>query len=639
MLEIMRSNRQSLRWILAIVAVSMVGYLGYYFNSNTLGSGVSASSDDWAAKIDEEVISRAEFDQAHEALARNYEQQLQGQFEALRKALRLPEVALNDLINRKLMLRDARARGLSVSPEEISAQIMSFPAFKDANGNFIGKAQYEEMLLANGYTPAMFERDFEEGLLIAKWRALVSAPVVVSDAEIEAAWRTESESASFRYLPVPPGRWSASEPTEAEARAWFDSHTATYRTTEGRRALIAMIAPASAPPVPVSDADLHKAYDDNLASWQRPEQRRARHILFKLEPNADAAADAAAKQKAERLLAELKGGADFAVLATVNSQDPGSAAQGGDLGWFEKGRMVPEFEQAVFGSAMNALTGPVKTAFGYHIIQVTGERPAGTTPFEEAAPALRAQLEARRASDAQADRARQFKTAVTDPAKFEETAKTQGLKVTDSGPLFPGMPIPGIGPDQQLARLIFNTAVGTVSEPEFVSGGTAVVSVTAAVPASEMMFEQTRERVMADLRRDRARDVGASQARQALVAAGGSLDALAKTLNVEVKTAGPIHRGDPMEGLTADRNVENALFSGAPGGSPVVAAARDGSVVIAQITQRTAANPAELASKKDSLRATLLDEKTNLSVTAFVRQLRDNASITPNTRMIEALSS
>jgi peptidyl-prolyl cis-trans isomerase D len=638
MLNVMRSNLKHLKWILVIVAFSMVLYLGYYFDFSNFGGAAQGGADkDWAAYVGDSVISTLELERRLGRVEEAYRQQLQDQFDSVRKQLRLPEVALNDLVNKTLMLQEARRLGLSVDEQEVTRVILSLPAFRTPEG-FVGKERYAQILAANNLSVQGFEADLAEELLIDKWRQLVTAPIVVTEQEIESTYKMQAETVSFEYVSIPPNKWTAPQPSDAEGRAYFERNAGRFRRADGRTASFVLVETPPAATV-LSTDEVRRYYQENQPRFERPEQRRARHILIKADTAGGAEADTAARSRAEDLANRLKAGGDFLALARKFSEDPGSAKDGGDLGWFGRGAMVPEFEQAAFSAKPGDIVGPVKSAFGYHIIQVTEDRPAGVTPFEEVSQAIAEQLAEPRQRQAVSTRAQQLVGALKDPAKFEEAARAQGFIVRDAGVILPGSEVPGLGPQPSISQAVLGTQVGQIAGPVMIPQGAVVLKVTGDFPASRIGYEQVRPSVLSELHREKARETALSQSRGELAKAGGTLSGAASRLGLSVQSAGPVRRGEPIAGLPADRSVESALFEARPGDAPLVLAAGDGSVLLARVTARGQPNPAELASLRDQIRGQIEERKSSPVMGAFIRQLRQSANIKINQELFDRLNS
>jgi peptidyl-prolyl cis-trans isomerase D len=181
-----------------------------------------------------------------------------------------------------------------------------------------------------------------------------------------------------------------------ELKEYFDKHRADYQLPEKKSLAVLLLDPATIQnDIQPTDAELHNMYRVMSEKFQTPERVKVRHILLK----SDASNDAQVKAKIDDLEKQLKNGADFAELAKKNSQDPGSGAKGGDLDWVTRGQTVKEFEAAAFSLPLNQISQPVKTTYGYHILEVLAKEPARTIGFEEARPVLIGQVRNQKSND------------------------------------------------------------------------------------------------------------------------------------------------------------------------------------------------------------------------------------------------
>ena len=206
-------------------------------------------------------------------------------------------------------------------------------------------------------------------------------------------------------------------------------------------------------------ADIERAYNDNIEQYSTPEQVRASHILLKTEGKDDAAV----KAKAEDLLKQAKAGADFAELAKKYSEDEASAKNGGDLDYFGRGRMVPEFDAVAFTLQPGQISDLVKTQFGYHIIKLTDKKPGTTRTLAEVRQQLTDQLAVRARAGAGRRPRRDLEKQISKPADLDKVAKAQGLTVQESGFFARDEPILGLGPSPEAAARAFEMKIGDVS--------------------------------------------------------------------------------------------------------------------------------------------------------------------------------
>ena len=232
-----------------------------------------------------------------------------------------------------------------------------------------------------------------KSLMLRKVQNMIMATAVVSPKEIEDELRRKNEKAKIAYIAFTAAKFRDEvKVTPEEVKAYFDAHRQDYPVPE-KRAFQVLVADQEKieNSIAVSDAQLRAAYSANMDNFRMPERVKVRHILVKTVDKSDAEK----KQllaKAQGLLNQLKGGADFADLAKKNSDDPGSGQQGGDLGWVVRGQTVPDFEKAAFSLKPGELSGVVTTEYGYHIIQVMEKEPARVKPFEEVKAGLATDL-------------------------------------------------------------------------------------------------------------------------------------------------------------------------------------------------------------------------------------------------------
>lgn len=300
------------------------------------------------------------------------------------EALDTPEsrrALIDSLVSQRLVADAAVRAGLSVSDGTLRETIAAIPAFQ-ADGAF-SKSNYEALLRAQNMTPQMFEARMRYDMSLAQLSraiaesALVSRTVTERLAALQAQRREVSEAlvAAQPYL-------AQVKIAEAQSRAYYDANPAEFRVAERVRAeFVVLSVEALGRQDPVSEAELRAAYEARAAQYRVEEQRRASHILVKTQAEADQVAAEARKAPSR-----------FAELAQKHSQDPGSAAKGGDLGYFGRGMMVPAFEKAAYAQKEGEIGVPVQSDFGWHVIRVTGLQAAKARSFEEVRAELSAEL-------------------------------------------------------------------------------------------------------------------------------------------------------------------------------------------------------------------------------------------------------
>lgn len=631
MLNVFRENLRHLKWVLWLVAISMVAYLGAYFIGDR---GAPADSPEaWAVKVGEHTVSTQEF--LDEARRRDdfYRRLLGAQYDQMKGSLRLGSQVAESLVDRQIMLVEAKALGLTAGKEELSKRILEDPSFKDASGSFIGRDRYVELLNANwNGGVAGYEAALTEELTIQKWIDLVTEPAQVGDPELEKAYRDRNERAAFDYLFFAlADQKVATDVSDADARAYWAAHPDRFRRGEGRKVkLLVVDRQAQASKATVTDADVRKYYDDNLSQFSRPEQRRASHVLFRVEPNAKPEDRRSVRDLAESVLKRAQAGEDFAALARAMSQDAGSAANGGDLGWFGRGEMVPAFDQAAFATPPGQFAPVVETEFGYHVLKVVDQRAAGSTPFEEVQAGLRRQVELRKQQEVVEAEAKRLHAAVSNLAQLDEVAAKEGLKVEERV-IVRDEPVRDLGPSPEFVNGIFATAPGSVAAPAAIARGMAIAGIVDVVPAAVRPYDEVAGQAKSEALADRQRQAALLAARRA----AGDLDAAARSAKLEVKKSGDVSPGFALPGPGRSPELEAALFAPATVVGATGAVATPGGAVAYRVTRHDSFDRTRFEGQKATLRTELLQQRRQVLLDGVLASLRRKYDVRINDPIVQ----
>jgi peptidyl-prolyl cis-trans isomerase D len=439
-----------------------------------------------------------EFERARARRVAALQQRLGDQFDPRALADTIDQLAARELVERGLLAMEAEALGLSVSKQEIEANVLADPGFRDDSGRFDQEA-FEGYTEYEYGSQRAFIEDRRLGLLALKMVRLLQTQPRVSEGEVRQAVLSQLESVRIAFVALAGG-----EP-DLEAIAAEEVATAIEERGEEVRAL----------------------YDGRSDEFNLAEAVRARHILF--AAGGDDAASEAALESAETALERIRAGEEFTALASELSEDVGSKDKGGDLGFFERGQMVPPFEEAAFALEPGQLSEPVKSAFGYHIIQVEEHRAAVHRPFEEVQDQLARELlgsdVARRES---AETAEELASAVRDGTSLEEAARSLDLTLERSGLLTRRLDgfVPGLGPMPELLATAFSLEPGESSPRIFEREGThALVQLLERVEPDPKLVEQDLEQTRTELLQSKriARADAWLNARREELVAGGNL--------------------------------------------------------------------------------------------------------------------
>ncbi len=645
MLKELRENFKHLKWILwAVIAIFVL----FVFVDWGMGKPGGGSDTAVAARAGDIRITTADFQKEYAFAEERYRQAYGKNFSPeLARAMNLPEQVLNQMIDRRLLRADAERLGLTVSDEELTQHILGIKDPQSGrglfvkDGVFVGDATYKRILAANRLSPESFEADTRDGLVLDKLNRFYAQSTVVGDDDVKAEFESRNVKAKIAYVLAPPTTAPAPAITDAEAEAVFKSNPAPYTQPEKRKAKYLLVeASRIRPTIQVSDADVQADYTANQASFRRGEEVHARHILYKV----DGGNDAAQKAKAEAAVRKLKAGADFAALAKAESDDPGSKASGGDLGSFPRGRMVKEFEDAAFSAKEKEIVGPVRTSFGYHVIQVlerTGER---VQPFFEVAPGIRQRL--------QEDRARE--EAKRQAAALAEKVEKLGAKPSDDdlrklatgGVTFNETDFlartdapAGIGFNPQFTERLFSLKEGETSPASVTTArGEAIVKCVEIKKPGIPPFSEVKARVIADIQKKKQDEATLAGAKSALEASGGNLDAFAKKLGLKVETPEAFPKGGPVPGLGAPKALLDAVFAAKAGETKGPVALDVRGAVVFRVESVTPFDPAAFEKEKDALKEQLRGQKASKILQALVQRRRADLKVEFNKDLLTRMA-
>jgi peptidyl-prolyl cis-trans isomerase D len=536
-----------------------------------------------------------------------------------------PQV-IQQAISERALAWKATEMGMKVTSDEAdNAIIDSIPAQYVKDGK-VDPAVLSAVLQQNNTTLADMKAAKTREMLIARLEALVSGGVVVTSQEVEKEYHQRNDKVKIQYAVLSGADFRKdSEPTEAEIQSWYDSNKQSFQVPDKRSVAVIVLDPAKVGAgLQISDAQLHSAYLNQQADFTTPERVQARHILLK----SDATNDAAVKTKAEALLKQLQGGADFGKLAKEKSEDTGSAVQNGELGWLVKGQTVPEFEKSAFSLKPGETSGLIKTQYGYHIIQVEAHEQPHIKPFDEVKAQLTADLQKQGAANQMQNLADKAVSGLRqDPTHPEKTADAVGGTLIQVPDVEASEPIPGIGVSKDLFDAVSALKKSEVTlGPVVLPDGRALIAVvTNLVPAHQATLDEVKTEVKDKAQQAKLQKIVAAKAAELLSktqAMGGDLEKAAKSMNITLKTSADVARQDPIESVGTASSVPD-LFT-----KPVGAILGPDSVpsgqLIAKILAITPADAAGLAIQRSKILDDLRQQKIRDRVTFFQQGLRDS---------------
>ena len=635
MFDLFRSRDKAVRIllgvILGVVCISMVGYLIPGQGTN----GVAAGDENVLAKVgDQKVTSMAALQAITTAMrGQNLPPEIRGFY--------APQV-VQQLINEDAMAYEATRLGIHVSDEDVLAEVRVQvpPSFFKADGT-IDQDMLSAALAQQNITIADFLEKIKQTILVNRLRQVVMDSVVVTKSDAEQEFKRRGEKVQVDYVVVKPAMFDAQvQIAPAEVDAYYKNSKAVYNTPEKKSLAIVLINTAAleAALIP-TDAELQSVYNQSLDRFRSPEQVKVRHILLKTNPAKKD--DAQVQARAEALLKQLKGGADFGEMATKYSEDTGSKAKGGDVGFIARGQMVKPFEDAAFSLKPGEMSGLVKTTYGYHILQVEEKQDAHVKPLAEVKDVLSAEFKKRKASEM----AQQLSDAAVrdlknDPAHPEKAAQDAKGEVVTVENVKPGDPLPKIGVNQAFQTALTGLKKGAVSAPVSITPNEiAIAEVTAVVPAHPSPLDEVRGQVEAAIRKDKVQDLLQKKVNDLLAktkADGNDLGKAASELGLEMKSTTPFDRQGAIEGLGSASSFGDA-FSAKDGSIVGPVAVADGKAVV-KVISHTPTDMSGFAAQqpviRDELKQKLSRERFSLFEEGLRKRLEKEGKVTVHTDAI-----
>ncbi|HED38799.1 MAG TPA: hypothetical protein ENJ13_00040 [Chromatiales bacterium] len=471
--------------------------------------------------------------------------------------------ALDRIINTEVMSQAASANGFDVGDQLLLQSIASREEFQ-TDGVF-DAALYNALLRANNLSPADFEANVRREMMANQFVAGVMDLAIVTDYELDALLRIQEQTRKIGYMVLNAESFKADESeafSDDEIQRHYEKNIDRFSLPEQvSLEYVELSADGLLDDIEVDESLLRERYEDRIDSFGLPEERRARHILIDLAEDASDADIEAARSKAADLLARIKAGESFEALAKENSDDAGSAIDGGDLGYFGRGDMVAAFDETVFSMKIGEVSEPVKTPFGFHIIKLEDVREGSTKSFEEVRAELERSYREQQAEDILFDRLEVLSNLTYEnPDSLSIAADEMGLTIKTVD-FFDRNSGPGIASNPRVRKAAFSSEVmaGNNSEPlEIGENHMVVIRINEHRPESYRPLEEVRDDVVALLREQKARNAAVSQGESLLkqLEAGSDVTAMAAEQTAEWNETALIKRNDN----SVNHEILNAAF-------------------------------------------------------------------------------
>ncbi|MGY1531152.1 peptidyl-prolyl cis-trans isomerase [Luteimonas sp. A649] len=544
---------------------------------------------------------------------------------------------LDQVVDRSVLALAARSAGVAVGNARVAEVVASMPEFQ-VDGRF--DPQRYQMLLQSrvpAQSPLQHQEEIRERLQMLLLPSRVAGTAFASPGQVERTMQLLGQQRDVDMAMIPAPTPDAGAIAAADIQAWYDSHRADYRAPEEVSIeFVEILGDAVPEPAAADEATLRTRYEQEKARFVEPSQHLVSHLLVRVPDGADAATRDAAKVRAEGLAAQARAdGADFAAIARAESDDEGSKAGGGDLGWLEQGIMGETFDSAVKAAQPGVASDPVLTDFGWHVLLVRDVREGRDVPFEDAREELAA-------AQAVSDRERGFNELIgrlvdqvyRNPSSLGPAAREAGLPVQKAGPFVRGGG-EGVAANPAVQRAAFSDALvqdGTVSDPiELGTNHSVLIRVTEHQPERERPLAEVRDQVVASIRVDRARQAALAEADAVVaeIAGGKALAELSEARGWQHMALPGMRRGMPMPSAEANEAIFAAPEPAEGGVSVGRVVQDDGSIVIYAVTRVVPGDVAEASAEERSMIAGQLARLAgDEDAMALLRALRKQVRVT-----------
>ena len=577
--KVFKDNGTTMGALMVVLSAGMLMYL--------VPSGAqNVTPDSVVARVyGHEVFKRDVDEQIAQAMQRYGKGVNQDQLMAF-----LAPQALQQTVQDKLVEELAERHGVVVTDLEVKAameaQLSQYPVLLDpATHKLKPYAELKPILDEDGFSLQQMEKRIRGSLLRQKLVEQAALQIPVDAAWVDSENRARNEKISFEEARIAPDTSKIADPGDATLQTYLQK--SGQRFLQPPRRIIQFVAldkAALAKEVAVTDAEVQKAYQDRIAQFTTPAQVKARHILFKASTDAQYAE---ALKKAQELRVKLVHGLDFAKAAEQFSEDPSARGRGGDLGWFDAPKMVKEFSDAAFKLKRGEISEPVKTQFGYHLIQLEDSKPAQVKSFDEVKAQIKAQLENDRFTTKATERLENLKKKANG-GDLSNGARALGLQAQVSQPFTsaPGRKIAGLnGSVDELVNTAFALKVGGVSHVSQVGDALVLFRVQKEIPPVVAPLSEIRDQVLANWQMDQARADLKVKVDAALKQ--GGIEAL-KPLGAVIQTLSDTTLSAHAD-LAGHSGIRKALLDTAVGQTTPLFWTEDGKLWVAAVKARTPA--------------------------------------------------
>lgn len=539
MLQAIRDNAQGwIAWV--IVGLIIITFALFGIDQYAKGDKIVV-----VAEVNGEEVTAGEFLTLYSRQQSRLREQFGDLYDQVVKDEQLRKEVMDALVETTVVRQWAESHNMMISDQQLAASIETAQVFHK-DGKF-DEQLYQEILLRNGLNVARFEYEQRQFLLESQNSNLTMSSAFVTDAQLKQLAAVQFQERDVNYLRIDQRPFiKAATVTPEQIQTYYDDNKSDFVTPE--KVVIEYVTlsqDALAKKVPVQAAALEAFYEDNKDQFTESEQRQASHILVRVDMPEQ---DEAARKKIDELAAKVKAGEDFAALATEFSDDPGSAAMGGDLGMFQQGMMVPEFDQAVFSMKEGDVSDVIKTEFGYHIIKLAKIQPKTTRAYADVKADVEKMLRAQEAEKQYYDLLEQLNTVAYEQSdSLIPAADAVGLEVQVSEPFAKTGGQGDVASNQKVVVAAFSEDVKksglNSASIELSPTASTVIRIKEVMPEAQKSLDEVKAGIETELKREAGVKASADLAEKMLTEAkGGQAMADMAKEGIEYHAVGMVQR-------------------------------------------------------------------------------------------------
>jgi len=633
MLDLIRQKQKST--LIKIVFWGIIAtFVGTIFLVWGKGSERASDGGNIAATVNGTNIAVTDYQRAYRNLYTFYQNLYGDRFNAeLEKQLQLGKSAIDNLVRQVLLEQEGDRLGIEVSRKEIVDAIAKIPQFQ-VNGAF-DRDTYMQVLNYQRLSPEDFELSQERALFAEKVEESIMSAIVVEESDIDAEYRKQNEKVNLDFVRLAPALFESKvKVTDSDLENYFAASRDEFMVPTKVAIRYLQFEPGRyVDDVTVDDAAVQKYYDRHIDQFEIAEQVSAAHVLIKVDKDASEATRAEKRKLAEKILDQAKAGDDFAKLARKYSDDTGSAAKGGALGYFTRGTMVPSFEQAAFNLKPGQISDLVESPFGLHIIKADGYIEPGVKPLADVIDTVKAGLKKEQSVQVAFEKAMDAYNINRKTGDLDKAAADNNLGIKETGLFDRETPIDGIGQSPEIAAAAFALEPGTLARPVRLESGIYLIAIKEKQESHIPEFATVKKKVEAAYRKSQSGELAKAAAEEILTGLkeGKKLAALAKKYDTKVEETGLFAASYgafvPRLGNAEDLAAQAFELSSDNRVAPQVYEL-GGRYVVATLKEKQAADLTQLdTEKRTQLRETVTNNKRREVLDAKVEELKKSAEI------------